>query len=77
MEDSGAKSSVPEDSSSSDCFSSLDEGGTGDLNSLTMQQEGINSDTYDLDDLTEHMVQRHCYARVWCFHILHVNRKSI
>ena len=57
VDDSGAKSSsVPEDSSSSDCFSSLDEGDTGDLNNLAMQQEEINSDMmmYDLDDLTEH-----------------------
>ena len=49
MVDSEAKSSVPEDSSSSDFFSSL-KGDTGDLNSLTMQQEGINSNTYDLDE---------------------------
>ena len=41
VDDSGAKSSVPEDSSSSDCFSSLDEGDTGDLNNLAMQQEEI------------------------------------
>ena len=54
VDDSGAKSSLPEDSSSSDCFSSLDEGDAGDFNSPAMQQEGINSDTYDLDDLMEH-----------------------
>ena len=50
------------DGSSSDCFSSLDDCDAGDLSIFANQQEGQNSDSFDLDDLgdlteyqTEHL----------------------
>ena len=50
------------DGSSSDCFSSLDECDAGDESIFANQQEGQNSDSFDLDDLgdlteyqTEHL----------------------
>ena len=49
-----------EDECSTDCFSSLDEGDTGDVSSFTNHPEMTVSDTSDLDDLTVHQSEVRC-----------------